>query len=80
MPTQQSISDAKATFVSAVAEGISVLVNRCGYSRDRATSALLRELSRGESVRPSDEEVSSVKSLKYSAFGFGDALKSQDRT
>ena len=58
MPCEESIADAKATFVSAVSEGIDVLMNRCGYSRERATSALLRELNRGETTRPNDEEVS----------------------
>jgi hypothetical protein len=59
MPCQESIADAKATFVTAVSDGISTLMQQCGYSRDRAASALMRELSRGgDSTRPSDEEVS----------------------
>jgi hypothetical protein len=44
--------------VAAVSEGIDTLMHQCGYSRDRATSALMRELSRGDSTRPSDKEVS----------------------
>lgn len=32
-------------------------MQQCGYSRDRATSALMRELSRGDSARPSDHEI-----------------------
>lgn len=58
MPCEESIADAKATFITAVAEGITTLVQQCGYSRDRATSVLLREMNRGESTRPSDTEVS----------------------
>lgn len=60
MPSQESITDAKERFIVAVMEGISVLMARCGYSRERATSALLRELSRGEFefIRPTDDEVS----------------------
>ena len=58
MPCKESILNAKASFVGAVSEGIETLVEQCGYSRDRATSALMRELSRGDSTRPSDREVS----------------------
>ena len=57
MPSQESVTDAKSNFVNALKDGISVLMRRCGYSRDRAASALLRELSRGENIRPSDDEV-----------------------
>lgn len=38
-------------------------MQQCGYSRERATSALMRELSRGDSSRPSDDEVSSCDCL-----------------
>jgi hypothetical protein len=65
-----SISEQNAMFVTAVTEGVSVLMKRCGYSRERATSALLRELSRGESVRPTDDEVSSVCPCYKSALDF----------
>lgn len=58
MPCKESILNAKASFVAAVSEGIDTLIQQCGYSRDRATSALMRELSRGDSTRPSDKEVS----------------------
>jgi hypothetical protein len=59
MPCQESIADAKAAFVTAVSDGISTLMQQCGYSRDRAASALMRELSRGgDSTRPNDDEVS----------------------
>ena len=58
MPSEQSIASAKATFVSKVSEGIAALM-ACGYSRERATNALMRELNRGDSsARPNDEEVS----------------------
>ena len=58
MPCIQSIADAKASFASRVNDGIATLM-ACGYSRERATNSLLRELNRGEScTRPSDEEVS----------------------
>ena len=62
MPSQESVTDAKQKFINAVMEGTSVLMERCGYSRERATSALLRELSRGEFdvIRPTDEEVSDM--------------------
>jgi len=58
MPSEESITNARASFVNAVAEGINTLMQQCGYSRDRATSALMRELSRGDSSRPSDVQVS----------------------
>ena len=56
---------AKASFVAAVAQAVEMLTTHSGYSRDRATLALLREISRGDDSsdastlnRPSDEEVS----------------------
>eukprot|EP00429_Kryptoperidinium_foliaceum_P012919 CAMPEP_0176042020 /NCGR_PEP_ID=MMETSP0120_2-20121206/20849_1 /TAXON_ID=160619 /ORGANISM="Kryptoperidinium foliaceum, Strain CCMP 1326" /LENGTH=239 /DNA_ID=CAMNT_0017375431 /DNA_START=240 /DNA_END=959 /DNA_ORIENTATION=+ len=57
MPSQESLFNAKASFVNAVTDGITTLMQQCGYSRDRATSVLMRELSRGDSSRPSDEEI-----------------------
>jgi len=57
MPCKESILNAKASFVAAVSDGIDTLIQQCGYSRDRATSALMRELSRGDSTRPSDKEI-----------------------
>mmetsp|Transcript_95240 Transcript_95240/g.274297 ORF Transcript_95240/g.274297 Transcript_95240/m.274297 type:complete len:264 (-) Transcript_95240:149-940(-) len=56
MPCKESIVNAKATFVSAVSNGIDTLM-QCGYSRDRATLALMREINRGDSTRPSDDEI-----------------------
>jgi hypothetical protein len=74
MPCQESIADAKATFVSAVSEGIFTLMHQCGYSRDRATSALMRELNRGgEHTRPSDEEI--FDSMRRYNLGIEEATK-----
>mmetsp|Transcript_28801 Transcript_28801/g.44268 ORF Transcript_28801/g.44268 Transcript_28801/m.44268 type:complete len:257 (+) Transcript_28801:281-1051(+) len=73
MPCQESIADAKAIFVSAVSEGIDVLMSRCGFSRERATSALIRELNRGETTRPSDEEVFQI--VKNNGLGIEEATK-----
>lgn len=53
---EYSLGEAKEHFTTAVREGISVLMSQCGFSRDRATSALLRELAKGE-VRPDDDQV-----------------------
>ena len=56
---QTRIATAKTSFVQAVSDGIDALMNHCGYSRERATNTLVRELSRGESpsTRPNDQEV-----------------------
>lgn len=56
---QTRIATAKTSFVQAVSEGIDALMNHCGYSRERATNTLVRELSRGESpsTRPNDQEI-----------------------
>lgn len=55
----KSVSDAKARFVGSVSRGISVLMEECGYSRERATAALLREITRGDnSSSPDEKEVS----------------------
>ena len=51
-----SLGTAKSHFVEAVREGITVLTSQCGYSRERATSALLRELAKGED-RPTEAQV-----------------------
>lgn len=58
MPCNESITNAKASFVGAVSGGITTLMQQCGYSRERAISALLREINRGDSARPTDNEVS----------------------
>ena len=57
MTASSSVSSAKAAFATAVTRGIDALMMKCGYSRERATVTLLRELSRGDSTQPSDEEV-----------------------
>jgi len=74
MPCQESIHDAKVVFVTAVSEGISTLMEQCGYSRDRATSALMRELNRGgEFTRPNDEEI--FKTMRRHNLGIEEATK-----
>ncbi|CAJ1950596.1 unnamed protein product [Cylindrotheca closterium] len=73
MPCEQSIASAKATFVSKVSEGITALMT-CGYSRERATNALVRELNRGDSsARPTDEEV--FDTMRRYHIGSEDATK-----
>ena len=64
MPSRESVSDAiraRTEFATAVRTGIDALMCRCGYSRERATNALLKELNRGpecsSSFKPTDEEV-----------------------
>lgn len=53
-----TVADAKAKFVETISLGVEVLMKECGYSRERATSALLREISRGDSNPPGEDEVS----------------------
>ena len=60
-----SVADAKAKFVSSVSRGIAVLMGEFGYSRERATTALLREIARSGgdaatimSHAPTEQEVS----------------------
>ena len=83
MPCIQSISDAKACFASKVSNGIATLMD-CGYSRERATNTLLRELNRGESSsssassnttssRPTDEEI--FDAMKNYNLGIEEATK-----
>lgn len=62
MPSRESVSDeirARTEFAAAVRNGIEVLMGRCGYSRERATLALLKELNRGNGpdCKPMDEEI-----------------------
>ena len=52
----RSLSNARSNFVSAVSNGVTELMGQCGYSRERATSILLRELRR-DGETPSDDEV-----------------------
>ena len=57
MAAPKSIASAKTAFAHAVTRGIDALMMKCGYSRERATATLLRELSRGDATQPNDEEV-----------------------
>jgi hypothetical protein len=60
---RQGLVGAKHSFMNAVNEGLEKLMHRYGYSRDRATATLLRELASGESG-PTDDEVSLFELLK----------------
>lgn len=62
MPSRESVSEAiraKTEFTIAVRRGIEALMGRCGYSRERATLALLKELNRGNGPesKPTDDEI-----------------------
>jgi hypothetical protein len=62
MPSRESVSDeirARTEFAAAVRNGIDALMGRCGFSRERATLALLKELNRGNGpdCKPTDEEI-----------------------
>lgn len=52
----RSLSNARSNFVSAVSNGVIELMGQCGYSRERATSILLRELRR-DGETPTDNEI-----------------------
>lgn len=57
-----SVAHAKTKFVASVSRGISVLMEVRGFSRERATAALLREIGRGDSTTsssnpPNDQEM-----------------------
>lgn len=56
----KNVTDAQTKFVETVGRGITVLMEERGYNRERATSALLREIARGDNSPPSDDEVSTV--------------------
>jgi hypothetical protein len=62
------LQDCKAEFVAAIHRGMGALMNHCGFSRERASLVLLRELQRANdaatkkrgtvmSLRPTDDEV-----------------------
>lgn len=62
MPSRESVSEAiraRTEFTAAVRTGIDALMGRCGYSRERATLALLKELNRGSGpdCKPTDDEI-----------------------
>jgi hypothetical protein len=66
MICEDSIVDVKAEFVLAVRTGIETLMTHRGYSRERATNALIREFNRGADAsegRPNDDDVSSFSKL-----------------
>jgi hypothetical protein len=68
MPCEEGISDAKAEFVEAVRTGVVALMAHRGYSRERATNALLREFNRQAEVsdgRPNDADVSVSSRLLF---------------
>lgn len=52
-----TLAEAQSRFMATVGEGVEELMRRCGYSRERATSALLRELGRGDAP-PNYDQVS----------------------
>eukprot|EP00980_Cylindrotheca_fusiformis_P010317 scaffold2299_cov131-Cylindrotheca_fusiformis.AAC.4 len=73
MPCHESIVVAKETFVSKVSDGIAALM-KFGYSRERASNALIRELNRGDSItRPTDHEIFEV--MKRYNLGIEEATK-----
>ena len=62
MPSRESVSEetrARKEFTTAVRKGIEALMSRCGFSRERATMSLLKELNRGNGPesKPTDDEV-----------------------
>lgn len=62
MPSRESVSEevrARTEFATAIRNGIEALMGRCGYSRERATMALLKELNRGNGSesKPTDDEM-----------------------
>lgn len=59
-------------FVAAVKNAVSLLTGRCGYSHERATSALLRELSRGD-MPPSEVEI--FNTMNNRGLGLGEAAQ-----
>lgn len=63
---------ARARFSERVSNGISVLIKRHGYSRERASDLILKEISHG-GVPPSEDEVFSV--MGELCVGMDDARK-----
>ena len=62
-----ALQSAKQSFLAAIQQGMEAL-QECGYSRERATAVLMRELQRVDceqrkeckALRPTDQEVRSV--------------------
>lgn len=55
--SERSLTVAKAKFMGAVDDGVQQLRQQCGYSYERATKALLRELGKSD-FQLDDNEVS----------------------
>ena len=53
---ESSLVEAKSRFVTAVTEGMKELMQQCGYSRERATLSLLREIGQRGDYAPSDND------------------------
>lgn len=70
--SRKAIAEAKGRFAVAVASGVEELMKRKGYSRDRASSLILREIQQGVAP-PTDEEVFRV--MKMHGIGMEDASK-----
>ena len=69
MPSRESVPGtvrARIEFSAAVRTGVNALMSRCGYSRERAITALLKELNRGcgPDCKPTDDEVCSSFKLE----------------
>mmetsp|Transcript_3600 Transcript_3600/g.7871 ORF Transcript_3600/g.7871 Transcript_3600/m.7871 type:complete len:265 (-) Transcript_3600:394-1188(-) len=81
MPSRESVSEAiraRSEFATAVKIGIDALMGRCGYSRERAANALLKELNRGTgpdnngiSSKPTDDEI--FDAMRRHKLGLDDA-------
>ena len=67
-PQHEQLVAAKERFTKAVHEGITKLMRQCGYSRERATAALLRELGRGDVPLENDEVSAPVKVFSQAEF------------
>ena len=66
----RSLLHAKANFCSSIRVGIDELMTRAGYSRERATQTLLRELAgRSGGEVPTDQEVRFLSSLSVQNTG-----------
>jgi len=63
---------ARARFSERISNGISVLIKRHGYSRERASDLILKEISHG-GTRPSEDEVFSA--MGELCLGMDDALR-----
>ena len=62
--TASTLDEAKSRFVETITDGVNELMQRCGYSRERATCALLREIGRGDAPPNNDQ----VRKSEYDFF------------